>query len=746
MPIPHQQRLWHSLHLRRIYLKRKLFFPLKLFQKRRNLTPLKSSHMTTLICDCNLTMPLDARFLGASLNQTLTLHSSLCRRQTTEFLKAASSGERLVLACTQESRLFGELAGQAKMGAPIKFVNIRETGGWSRDAAQASPKIAALLAVAHLPEPDPVATVTYLSAGRALIIGELGAAERAAGLLGDDFDVTLFTQGVGDVGAAQERRYPVLGGLIQTLSGWLGAFELAWQQRNPIDLDLCTRCNACLAACPEDAIGLDYQIDLQACQSHRACVKVCAVAGAIDFNRAPLGHTDRFDLVLDLRATPAFSQHAKPQGYLHWDGRDLQALLRWRELVGEFEKPKFFSYQQKLCAHSRNEKVACSACIDICSASAVSSDKQRQQVKFNAHLCVGCGTCSTLCPSGAIAYAYPRISDQGNKFKTLLATYQRSGGKDAALLLHSQGRGAQLLSDLGRAAQLEKRQKNGTHGVPARVLPVALWHSSSTGLELWLSAVAYGASQVWVLLTDEEAPQYATALAEQMAVAQAILTGLGYTGEHFKLLQVRDARDLAALDDALRAASAQAPARHASFAVQADKRATLELALDHLIAQAPAQGLQRIALPASSGSPLGALTINKNACTLCLSCVSACPAAALIDNAQSPQLLFIEKNCVQCGLCAKTCPEQALGLLPQLNLSPQRKQVVLLNEMPPYVCVRCGKPFGTLKGIEAMLGKLAAHSMFQGTALERLKMCGDCRVIDIYSADNEFKITDDPLA
>jgi hypothetical protein len=32
--------------------------------------------------------------------------------------------------------------------------------------------------------------------------------------------------------------------------------------------------------------------------------------------------------------------------------------------------------------------------------------------------------------------------------------------------------------------------------------------------------------------------------------------------------------------------------------------------------------------------------------------------------------------------------------------------------------------------------------MFQGAAAERLKMCGDCRVIDIYSADNESKITD----
>ena len=697
--------------------------------------------MTTLICDCNQTMPLDARSLSANLNDTLTLHSSLCRREAAEFLKAAGSGEDLVVACTQEVRLFGELAEQANSTATIKFVNIRETGGWSRDAAKSSHKIAALLAAAHLPEPDPVATVTYKSAGRALIIGALGAAEQAAELLGEAVDVTLFTQGAGEQGAAQERRYPVLGGQIQALTGWLGAFELTWQPTNPIDLDLCTRCNACLAVCPEDAIGLDYQIDLSACKSHRACVKVCKVAGAIDFNRSPQSQTDTFDLVLDLRATAAFSQHAKPQGYLHWDGRDLKALLQWRELVGEFDKPKFFSYRQKLCAHSRNEKEGCTACIDVCSASAISSDRHHQQIKVNPNLCVGCGTCSTVCPTGAMSFVYPRASDQGVKFKTLLSTYLRSGGKAPALLLHSQGQGAQLLCDLGRAAQLEKAQKTGTHGVPARVLPVPLWHTSSTGLEVWLTAVAYGASQVWVLLTDEEAPQYATALAEQMSVAQAVLTGLGYAGEHFKLLRVRDARDLAELDRALQTAPAQAPAHHASFAVQADKRATLELALDHLVAHAPHPVAERIALPAR-GAPLGALAINQDACTLCLSCVNACPASALTDNAAAPQLRFIEKNCVQCGLCVKTCPEKALSLVPQLSLLPQRKEAVVLHEMQPYACVRCGKPFGTLKGIEVMLGKLAGHSMFQGEALERLKMCGDCRVIDIYSADNEIKITD----
>jgi ferredoxin len=448
--------------------------------------------------------------------------------------------------------------------------------------------------------------------------------------------------------------------------------------------------------------------------------------------------------VLDLRAAPAFTRHALPQGYFHlplplagegWGEGGLSAILKLRDLVGEFEKPKFFVYKQKLCAHSRNEQVGCNACIEICSAEAISSEKSRQQIKVNPNLCVGCGACTTVCPTGALTYAYPRASEQGLKLRTLLASYAQAGGKDAALLLHSQGKGQSLVEALGRAAQLKK-----AHGVPAHVIPVSLWHTASTGVDLWLSAIAFGAGQVAVLATDEEALQYIDGLKAQMAVAQAIVNGLGYSGTHFQLLWANTPAELDASLQALAQTRQLGPKVAARFSVAQEKRGTLEMALDHLVEQAP-QRPEAIALPAT-GSPFGSIVVDKDKCTLCLSCVGACPASALQDNPAQPQLRFIEKNCVQCGLCASTCPEDAIALQPRLLLTPQRKEARVLNETQPYGCVRCGKPFGTLKGIEAMLGKLAGHSMFQGAALERLKMCGDCRVIDIYSAENEAKIGD----
>lgn len=678
--------------------------------------------------------------LSQALDDDLKLHSTLCRREAGAFQKAIKGSEDVIVACGQEQRLFEQLASEtegARAGvvSPIKFVNLRETGGWSKDAAKSMPKLAALLAAAQLPSPEPVATVTYKSQGRLLIIGALDVALQTADLLADCLTVSIFSTSAGALqNASQERKYPTMAGKIESVTGWLGAFEVKWQQSNPIDLDLCTRCNACVAACPEQAIGLDYQIDMGQCQSHRACEKVCEVAGAIDFSRQVQTPTELFDLVLDLSVQPCIDWHAPPQGY--FTQASPSTLIKLRDMVGEFEKPRFFSYKQKLCAHSRNETIGCNACVDICSAHAITSEKSRQQIKVNPNLCIGCGACTTVCPTGALTYGYPRANEQGVKIKTLLSTYASAGGKNATLLLHSQVLGQQLVEQLGRAAQLKK-----ANGLPHNVIPVALWHTASLGLDLWLSAVTMGASQIAVLTTAEDAPDYVKGLEEQMQVAQSLLRGLGYTGTHFALLRASDAAGLDTHLQALAQTRQIVPAQSARFAVTQEKRSTLDLAIDHLIAQAPLGDKlpEAIELP-TKGSPFGTLQINKDTCTLCLSCVSACPASALQDNAERPQLRLIEKNCVQCGLCVTTCPENAISLQPRLLLSAERKQARVLNEVPPYQCVRCAKPFGTLKAIEAMLGKLADHAMFQGDAVNRLKMCMDCRVIDLYSAQNEATI------
>jgi ferredoxin len=682
------------------------------------------------VCNCNKTLALDAKAIAGALKleQPIRMHTELCRKEIASFQEALKD-DACVVACTQEAPLFSELAEEAKSATRLKFINIREHAGWSKEGAQATPKIAALLALADLPEPESVPGVSYQSGGQLLIIGPAGAAIAWADRLAAQLDVNVLISGRQDGELPDERRYPVFSGKVSSIKGHLGAFEVAWEQLNPIDLEVCTRCNACIRACPESAIDFSYQIDLDKCKAHRECVKACGAIQAIDFERADRSRSERFDMVLDLSAQALIRTAQLPQGYLAPGGDPLEQALAASQLgqmVGEFEKPRFFSYDARICAHGRSSKIGCSQCLDVCSTGAIAPDGDH--VKVDPHLCMGCGGCATVCPSGAMTHAYPRVPDLGARLKRVLSVYAQAGGKDACLLFHNAGGSRALIAKLARRGR----------GLPARVIPLEIHHPASAGIDVLLAAQAYGASQVAVLAEPKEFEEYGRAVKAQMGFAQSILNGQGYAGTHFQLIATDDSAELEEQLWAL--APAASVSRAAAYNLSTEKRTTLEFAIDHLAKQSP-KPAEVIALGA--GAPYGQVVVDKKTCTLCMACVGACPESALVDGRDRPMLKFIERNCVQCGLCEATCPEDAISLVPRLLLSAQAKQEVALNEAEPFNCVRCGKPFGTRQMVENMLGKLTGHSMFPGAgALKRLQMCVDCRVVDMMENRDEMNILD----
>jgi len=177
---------------------------------------------TILLCSCEDTMQLDlAAVQHGCGNSEIATFRHLCRTELDRFRNAAKAEGALTVGCTQEAPLFSEEAGER----PISFVNLRETGGWSADAARAGPKMAALLAAAAEPTPN-FSFVNMSSEGVILVYGRDETAIEAGKLLADHLDVSVMITRPGQIAPPSTTSFPIVKGTIRNANGHFGNFEL----------------------------------------------------------------------------------------------------------------------------------------------------------------------------------------------------------------------------------------------------------------------------------------------------------------------------------------------------------------------------------------------------------------------------------------------------------------------------------------------------------------------------------------
>ena len=631
-----------------------------------------------LICTCEKSMPLDAQAIGRACSAHASQPNQLCGMDLEQLKAAFAESTRITIACTQEAPLFREVAEELDQAEP-SFVNIRETAGWSTDAAAAGPKMAALIAASR-EEMSPVALVTLESNGVALIYGRDEVAVEAAERLADRLDITVLLTKPAQVTPRRVNRFPVLKGTVRSARGYLGKFELA------VD---------------------DYAAPRPSSREK------------LEFGQPRDGATSTSDLILDLSGgQPLFPAHDLRPGYLRADPADRagveRAIADAANLVGTFDKPRYIQFDQSLCAHSRSSITGCTRCLDLCPTGAITPNGD--SVVIDPQICAGCGACASACPTGAAAYALPSTDALMRRLRTLLQTYRAAGGSNATVLFHDGEHGEALIDALARFGA----------GLPASVLPVLVNEVTQLGPEAIAAVFAYGGAGAAVLTRAK--PRHDIAgLTRALDMTETIVSSLGYGAGVVYLIETDD-------PDQLRAALDATPAgivttTPASFVPRGAKRGVLETTFRelHLAAPVPVD-----VVPLAKSAPFGGVTLDVEGCTLCHSCVTACPTGALGDHPDRAMLRFTESLCVQCGLCEQTCPEDVITLEPRLDFKAWSEPPRVLKEEEPFNCIACGKPFGTRSSIERVLGKLGErHWMFRGANARRLdviKMCADCRV------------------
>lgn len=463
-----------------------------------------------------------------------------------------------------------------------------------------------------------------------------------------------------------------------------GAYQVSLSQRAPIDLAACTYCGACGPACPQDCIDPQLNVDFSKCTFCRECETACS-ENAVDIygvirktiNAPAIIRLGEFVLELPEKQNGIYGED---------DLQEYFATLfttRIEETV---------TCDQGLCHHNTKGKSGCSVCINSCSYGAITGGAKGIQIDYT--LCMECGQCVAVCPTGAMQHG--KLTD--SSFIEFFSKYSLPAGATIVL-----GDEEQFHSIWWKRTPESRRDTVFVeHPTPGAIAPLHL-----------LYLIGQGAGNIVILDTGAE---------QLKKVVEQVNATISLFFNKDNAVQLLDPERFSAEEFA--SCQQICSELHQNPTLLNRRKKIAELL--ELFAK---QGTEGAELQWDVHGPYATLLCDEDKCTQCFACLNECKLQALKAGAGAMSLTVNRSLCVGCSSCTAVCPEGALLIKGNVVVNDEFFTDKELSKTEPVVCLDCGKEFGTRKSFDKVMAVLQSRNMLDKGHYE---YCEDCRVLKMF--------------
>jgi Fe-S-cluster-containing hydrogenase component 2 len=347
----------------------------------------------------------------------------------------------------------------------------------------------------------------------------------------------------------------------------------------------------------------------------------------------------------------------------------------------------------------------CRQCVDACPHNALRIGNG--QVRLRKRDCTSCGICLTACPTEAINFPTAMPAEIHNQVTCLLDEYW--DGPDARGILFV------CPNTMRNLASKEFDLSPGW-------LPVEVPCLGMLTVQWILAPLRLGAGAVGLVpCIDNCRSGQIDQIRQRVSYCQALLREAWDMPEAVQLTPATENGLRAFLADDLEFAGY-------AFEDEPDCAFRYDARVDVVIDVAAADGADLDWSITHSASPFASVRAT-DGCTLCGSCVDACPQDALQivnDGPAETTLTFNSRRCVTCEQCLPACPE--IGVLHvdrTTDLALLAEGRATIHRDAVNLCDRCGQPISTNK----MMGRIAEllGEEHAGTLNVISRFCTNCR-------------------